>query len=292
MNLKDYQYFKKLSELKNFSDTANFFGVSQPTITYSLKRLEDSCGLSLVKRKSYANSLSLTYAGEQLLMHINRILQENDLINVDMERIKREKIVMGWPPIITNYVIPKVFDSLRDEDLLAAIEPVADGSKELLEKLKNGEIDMSFLGTTVLPQENHLDYQLLKEHQFKFIASADKDISHIKTIEQLFEEDFISLDEKSVHSQVLRRLTEHYNVTPKTMFQTDDYKLMLNLVKANKGISFITETAFQGVPGIQVIDMDDIQLPAFYILFVYRHNMIGSETLGKLMHIFKSIYKK
>jgi len=292
MNLKDYQYFKKLSELKNFSDTAAFFGVSQPTITYSLKRLEDSCGLSLVKRKSYANSLSLTYAGEQLLLHINRILQENDLINVDMERIKREKIVMGWPPIITGYVIPKVFDELRKEKLLVAIEPVADGSKDLLAKLTNGEIDLSLLGTTVLPQENHLDYQLLKEHHFKFIASTEKDISHIHSIEELFEEDFISLNEKSVHSQVLQRLTEHYNVVPKTMFQTDDYKLVLNLVRANKGISFITETAIQDVPGLQVIDIPDIQLPSFYILFVYRHNMIGNETLGKLMHIFKGIYKK
>ncbi|WP_338233002.1 LysR family transcriptional regulator [Companilactobacillus muriivasis] len=292
MNLKDYQYFKKLSELKNFSDTAAFFGVSQPTITYSLKRLEDSCGLSLVKRKSYANSLSLTYAGEQLLLHIDRILQENDLINVDMERIKREKIVMGWPPIITSYVIPKVFDELRKEKLLVAIEPVSDGSKDLLAKLINGEIDLSLLGTTVLPQENHLDYQLLKEHHFKFIASTEKDISYIHSIEDLFEEDFISLNEKSVHSQVLQRLTEHYNVVPKTMFQTDDYKLALNLVRANKGISFITETAIQDVPGLQVIDIPDIQLPSFYILFVYRHNMIGNETLGKLMHIFKGIYKK
>ena len=91
MNIKDYQYFKKLSELKSFSDTANFFGVSQPTITYSLKRLEDTYGISLVKRKSYANSLSLTYAGEQLLSHINRILLENDLISDDMNRIKRKK---------------------------------------------------------------------------------------------------------------------------------------------------------------------------------------------------------
>lgn len=220
--------------------------------------------------------------------YINRILQENDLISVDMDRIKREKIVMGWPPIITNYVIPKVFDQLRDKDLLTSIEPVSDGSKELLDKLINGEIDLSFLGTTVLPQESHLDYQLIKVHHFKFIASSQRDISQIDSIEKLFNEDFISLDENSVHSQVLRHITERYNVTPHTMFKTSDYKLMLNLVRANKGISFVAETAFQNVPGIQVIDVD-IQLPSFYILFVYRHNMVGSETLAQLMHIFKNI---
>lgn len=288
MNLKDYQYFKKLSELKSFSDTANFFGVSQPTITYSLKRLEDTYGISLVKRKSYANSLSLTYAGEQLLSHINRILLENDLISDDMNRIKRKKIVMGWPPIISNYVIPKVFDQLRDDNLLNTIVPEGASSRQLLSELKNGKIDLSLLGSTILPQENQLDYQLIKEHHFKFIASADRDVSDITSVEKIFDEDFISLDEKSVHSQVLKRIIERYNVKPHTMFKTNDYRLMLSLVKQDKGFSFVTETAIQDVPGIQEVHVNDLDLPSFYILFVYRHNMTSSPVLKRLMEIFKN----
>lgn len=289
MNIKDYQYFKKLSESKSFSDTANFFGVSQPTITYSLKRLEDTYGISLVKRKSYANSLSLTYAGEQLLSHINKILLEDDLISDDMDRIKRQKIVMGWPPIISNYVIPKVFDQLRDANLLNTIVPRRDSSRELLSELKNGKIDLSLLGSTILPQEHQLDYQLIKEHHFKFIASAKRDVSNITSVEKLFNEDFISLDEKSVHSQVLERIIERYNVKPHTMFKTNDYRLMLSLVKQDKGFSFVTETAIQDIPGIQEIHIENLDLPSFYILFVYRHNMVSNKLLGQLMEIFKNI---
>ncbi|KRO00145.1 LysR family transcriptional regulator [Companilactobacillus kimchiensis] len=289
MNLKDYQYFKKLAELKNFSETANFFKVSQPTITYSLKRLEENFDITLIERKSFANSLSLTPAGQQMMLHINRILLENDLIEEDMRRIKRDKIVMGWPPIITNYLIPKVFDKLKRTGLLNSIEPVADGSRELLSKLKNGKLDMSLLGTTVLPQENHLDYQIIKKHQFKFIASEKRDTSNLKTIEQLFDEDFISLDEGSVHKLALQRVKERYNVSPDTTFQTADYNLMLSLVQADKGISFVTETAIEGVSGIKEIKLDGIQLPSFYILFIYRHSMIGDQRINELIDVFKSI---
>jgi len=289
MNLKDYQYFKKLSELKSFSETANFFKVSQPTITYSLKRLEEQFSITLVERKSYANSLTLTPAGEQMLLHINRILLENDLISEDMQRIKRDKIVMGWPPIITNYLIPKVFDKLKRDELLNTIEPVSDGSHELLSKLKSGKLDMSLLGTTVLPQENHLDYQIIKKHEFKFIASEKRNVANLTTIEKVFDEDFISLDESSVHRLVLQRLKERYNVSPYTTFQTADYNLMLKLVQADKGISFVTETALEGVPGIKEIKLDDVQLPPFYILFVYRHNMVGSKKLDELIEAFKNI---
>lgn len=289
MNLKDYQYFKKLSELKSFSETAKFFNVSQPTITYSLKRLEEDFGITLIERKSFANSLTLTDAGQQLLLHINRILLENDLITEDMQRIKRDKIVMGWPPIITNYLIPKVFDKLKQDDLLNSIVPVSDGSRELLSKLKTGKLDMSLLGTTVLPQENHLDYQIIKKHEFKFIASDKRDTSNLTTIEKLFDEDFISLNEGSVHKLVLQRLKERYNVSPYTTFQTADYKLMLNLVQADKGVSFVTETAIEGVPGIKEIELKDVQLPPFYILFVYRHNMIGDDRISELIDAFKNI---
>jgi len=289
MNLKDYQYFKKLSELKSFSETANFFHVSQPTITYSLKRLEEEFSVGLVDRKSYANSLTLTVAGEQMLLHINRILLENNLIAEDMHRIKRDKILMGWPPIITNYLIPKVFDELRQDELLNSIIPVSDGSQELLSKLKSGKLDMSLLGTTVLPQENHLDYQIIKKHEFKFIASEKRNTDNLTTIDKLFDEDFISLNEGSVHKLVLQRLEERYNVSPYTTFQTSDYKLMLNLVQADKGISFVTETALDGAPGIKEIKMDGIQLPPFYILFVYRHNMLGDDKIDKLVEAFKNI---
>lgn len=289
MNLKDYQYFQKLSELKNFSETATFFGVSQPTITYALKRLEDTYGTALVERKSYANSLKLTYAGQQVLRHIERILLEEHLIDEDISRIKRDKIVMGWPPIITNYLIPKVFDRLKDADLLDSIVQVSDGSAELLSKLKKGALDVSLLGTTVMPQEEQLEYQLIQEHHFKFIASDQRDVSKIDSIQKLFAEDFISLDEGSVHNVVLQKLIEHYNVAPHTMFQTSDYKLMLSLVQADKGISFVTETATEGIKGLQEITIPDLKLPSFYLLFVYRHSMVGNQRLAELMHIFKNI---
>jgi len=197
--------------------------------------------------------------------------------------------VMGFPPIITNYLVPKVFDQLKRIGLLNSFIPVSAGSRELLSKLKNGKLDMSFLGTTVLPNENHLDYQIIKKHQFKFIASEKRNTSNINTIEELFDEDFISLDESSVHKQVLQSLKERYNVYPYMSFQTADYKLMLNLVQADKGVSFVTETAIEGVPGIKEIKLDGIELPPFYILFVYRHNMIGSKMLKELTDIFKNI---
>ena len=84
MNIKDLQYFQTLNQLKSYSETAHFFGVSQPTITYAVKRLENEYSTDLIVRKSYANSVTLTPAGEQFLVHADKIIRENDLSKKEM----------------------------------------------------------------------------------------------------------------------------------------------------------------------------------------------------------------
>lgn len=292
MNLNDFRYFKKLSEMKSFSETAHFFDVSQPTITYALKRLETEYDTKLVERKSYANSLSLTFAGEQLLRHIEKILREDSLVKADLNRIKKKKITMGLPPIITNYLVPKVFDDLKEFDYLNRLVPVVDGSKELMDKLKSGEIDLSLLGSTTLPSDPELEYKVLRTHQFKIIASENKKIKADFKLNDLINEEFIILDEKSVHQQVFNNFINKYNVSPKIIFQTSDYKLLLELVRENKGISFITETAITKNSGIKELKFNNLELPPFYIMMIYRRGTIRGPILKKLISIFEGISKK
>ncbi|WP_125712815.1 LysR family transcriptional regulator [Companilactobacillus kedongensis] len=292
MNLNDFRYFQKLSNMKSFSETAHYFKVSQPTITYALKRLETEYDTKLVERKSYANSLSLTFAGEQLLQHINKILREDHLVKTDLSRIKQKQIKMGLPPIITNYLVPKIFNELKRFDYLNRIVPVIDGSKELLAKLKNGDIDLSLLGSTTLPDDPDLDYKLLDTHHFKIIASEDRKFKANLKLTDLIDEDFIILDEKSVHQQVFNNFIDKYNVSPKIIFQTSDYKLLLDLVKENKGISFITETAIRPLTGIQELKIDKLELPPFYIMLVYRRGTIKGSVFEKLISIFEATSTK
>lgn len=42
MNTKDIEYYVQIVKQKNFTKVANYFRVSQPTITYALQRLEKS----------------------------------------------------------------------------------------------------------------------------------------------------------------------------------------------------------------------------------------------------------
>ncbi|MFD1471381.1 LysR family transcriptional regulator [Companilactobacillus mishanensis] len=289
MNIRDLQYFTKLNELKSFSDTANYFGVSQPTISYSLKRLEKEYETELIVRKSYANSVTLTVFGEQLMKHAHRILREDNLMRKDIDRLKTKKLKVGFPPIISDYLVPQAFDKLKTSGMLDRIEPISAGSKELLDQLYDGDLDISLLGASYLPHENDFDYEVIKKQNFKIIASDKREFPKTLHLKDLINEDAILLDENSMHRQIVDNLVDKYNVFTNVVYQTADYRLLLDLVRANKGISLITETALVNAPGVKELNVIDTKFPPFYIMIIYRHTLQKGPLMNKLIEIFSKL---
>ncbi|EOH84418.1 hypothetical protein UAS_02257 [Enterococcus asini ATCC 700915] len=65
MNIKDLEYYQRLVYEKSFSKVADFYQVSQPTITYAIKRLETELNVTLLERDRSHKNISLTPAGQQ-----------------------------------------------------------------------------------------------------------------------------------------------------------------------------------------------------------------------------------
>lgn len=50
MKLRQLEYFNALCTLKTYSKVASKFNVSQPTVSYAIKSLEESLKVSLITR--------------------------------------------------------------------------------------------------------------------------------------------------------------------------------------------------------------------------------------------------
>lgn len=51
MNTRDIEYYVQIVKQKNFTKVAKYFQVSQPTITYALKRLEKELDAVFLSRE-------------------------------------------------------------------------------------------------------------------------------------------------------------------------------------------------------------------------------------------------
>lgn len=92
MNIRDLEYFQRLALEKNYSKVAAFYHVSQPTITYAIKRLESELNIALVNRSQAHKHVALTNAGRQFLQHVNTILRELRIAKEEISHLTIKKL--------------------------------------------------------------------------------------------------------------------------------------------------------------------------------------------------------
>ncbi|MGO3020850.1 MAG: LysR family transcriptional regulator, partial [Lactococcus cremoris] len=115
LNLRDLEYFYQLSKLRSFTNVAKYFRVSQPTISYAIKRLESYYDCDLFYKDSSHQVVDLTPEGDLLAMRTNEILSELNHTKKAIHRSSMKDFKVGFPPIISSYLLSKI---LKEEESL------------------------------------------------------------------------------------------------------------------------------------------------------------------------------
>jgi DNA-binding transcriptional LysR family regulator len=113
MNIDYMLTFQRLAREKSFSETAILLGVSQSTVTQRIKDLEMIAGKILVQ--STGLYISLTDAGEDLLIYIDRILEVLEKGKGVMQSSKSStppKIHVATTSSLINYSLAKVLSRM------------------------------------------------------------------------------------------------------------------------------------------------------------------------------------
>lgn len=134
LDIKNPEYFIMLADRRNMSRAAEALGLSQPSLSYYLTRLEQDFGCTLFHRKK--NELELTAAGRLYLDAARHTIEIRDRVYADIRRLDRENhlwITAGepWTQTLLGWILPRFqerfpsihleisFDSDRAEALLA-----------------------------------------------------------------------------------------------------------------------------------------------------------------------------
>ena len=83
MEFRQLEYFVTISELENFTRTAEVLHVSQPSVTKAIKSLEGELKLTLIDRSQ--KHVSLTEEGRTFLIHAQRIMRDVQSAYQDMQ---------------------------------------------------------------------------------------------------------------------------------------------------------------------------------------------------------------
>ena len=104
MNLKDFYYFLDLSQQQSFTGVAQKHGISQPSVSYAIKRLEKEFHCPLIAHDPSHRTFKLTPQGEILLRHIQKVLPEIQGAKKEILRSLSQFNTVGFPPILIDSI--------------------------------------------------------------------------------------------------------------------------------------------------------------------------------------------
>ena len=294
MNLKDLQYFYDLCQLQSYTEVAKQHKVSQPSISYAIKRLEESFNCKLIHHDPSHRSFKLTPQGQILLKHTEKILPEVISTRKEINRSLAQYSTVGFPPIIIQYL----FAALNEKDkfdFLKKVRPIRGGSVELLNLLLKGDLDASLLG--LIEPLNHPSIEthelfhkelyvvLSKNHPFATAPSL--------TFEDLVDQSFILLDEHFVHLKAFELLNQKHQNKAEIFFKSDDIVIIKELLKKGIGLSLLADIALSDEDDdlikIPLIPEDQI---TFTVYYAYLKSATPSSEVQDLFNFIKSYKQK
>ena len=109
MELRDLQLFMAVVEEESYTKAAARMYVSQPTLSKSIKRLEEELAITLLHRTT--RKVAVTEEGRVVYDYAKRIVNTKEALDrslQDMRDVQRGTIRIGIPPLIGTLFFPEI----------------------------------------------------------------------------------------------------------------------------------------------------------------------------------------
>ena len=278
MKLQQLKYFNALCRLKSFSKVASTFKVSQPTVSYAIKSLEEDLGVQLILRNQSHTDVSLTKEGELFRKYSLNALQQLDMGITAVKNAHDGRIKIGLTAALSRFFDLTKHISSLEEILGTEIGLLEDGSKEITKKIISNKLDIALFGTSKEVVSSQLDLKKIASFPFKLAVSKKHPLSkesHVH-LSQVENEKFILFNEHFIHHEVFWKFS--------------DLQGFENFIQQKNTIGILVD--FLKLEDIHLIELDEPEPVQFYLyLAKQKDGKITDEAFNEMeLYIRNQIY--
>lgn len=250
MDFSQIRYFLALSETLNFTRAAEKCNVTQPTLTQSIKRLEDELGHELITRDG--RHTRLTPLGKELRAQFEKIEETRQLIGETAAHAvagSARELNIGMMCTVGPVSLSKFLFHIREaaKHSLVCVHDIATESVE--EMLLSGAIDVAICARHG-PKNERLSYQRLFEERMTVAFSQGHAFESLDrvSLSQLSRENYLDRLGCEFRREFVRRagaLDFSFNVT----FSSEREDWIQYMIAEGHGVSIMPEHSVL-LPGI------------------------------------------
>ena len=262
-------YVKEIERTGSFSQASKNLFVSQPSLSASIRRLEDKIGVPLFDRSTHP--VHLTECGEAYLRAAQSIENAEEDFIIFLEEYtncKRGHLTIGGSNMTIAYVLPNILRNFYHSFPHLKVEIVEGNIDFLIEQLMKGCIDIVIdshqsdtdkISERIYKQESLLLVSPIGVPYNKPLLSyalTYNDILHDRhynpktpelPLSLLGDAPFIFMTQETDTYKRATQICKRYNFKPNIFMAFNQQSTAFNMVVAKMGVSFISDTLIKGL---------------------------------------------
>ena len=289
MNLNQLYYFRRLAELQHYSNTAAELYISQPTLSYSIKKLEEELGTPLFQKNG--RNVVLTRCGKDFYIYVVAALTKLDDGIIMLKKsinMSIDKINIGTIPILSSDFIPKNirfytgFYPKTSFDIFTCAT-----SKRVIAGIKNSIYDIGFCFKA--ESENDLCFLPMLNQELVVITKAGHQLSQKRKLElsTLGKYPLITYRENNPLGISIRSLFREQGIVPNIVSSFDEEITIREMVAQDFGIAVLANAPVLQNHNLSIIPLD-VKSDLAILYLVYQKSYDYSDSVKKFIHLLKS----
>lgn len=236
--------FHAVASKLSYSKAAQELGISQPAVSFHIRGLEESLGVSLFER--VGKQIFLTNAGRILAEDTTRMMlleEEAKIAITELKGLERGVLVVGASATIGIYLLPEVLGRFREEHPAVRVNLRLGNKARTLERLRENEVDFGLVAGPL--HESDLVAEAYLEDELIPIVSPSHRYVRGRPVQtsELRGETFLMRERGSGTQQLFEERLFQLGVEPAETMQLGSSEAIKQAVAANLGISVASRYA-------------------------------------------------
>lgn len=292
-NLSSYRIFYTVANTGNISKAAKELYISQPAISKSIQKLEESVGCKLFSRSS--RGVVLTDEGKLLYEHVSEAFET---LTMGEEKLKRSielgvgHLKIGVSSTLCKYLLLPYLKEFIRQNPHISISISCQSTNDTLKLLEDNKIDIGLIGKPENLKNIHFDF--LEEIEDIFVATKDY-LRNLKArgIQKdhiLQSSTLMLLDKNNMTRQYIDDYLQENQIIIKDSIDISDMDLLIDFARIGVGVACVIKNFVRE-------DLENgtlVEIPLGFPIhkrevgFAYKTTTKPSKSLAEFIHFYKT----
>lgn len=256
----------------NLTRASERLGISQPSLSLAVVRLEENVGTTLLIRQK--RGVNLTQAGKQLLNHTKQLLQqwqEMKTRTLASQQAVQGYYTIGCHPSLGKYILPTFLPELVRTFPKLEINLKHDLSRKITEKVISLNIDMA-IAVNPIRHPDLIIYKLFNDRVMLWQNNKLRNINNLPLI----------CDPELLQTQAILKQLKAKQYSHSRMMTSNNLEVISALVAKGCGIGILPERVVKSTYERLVHPVIDSPCYKDEICLIYRHenrNVLAIQTI-------------